>query len=51
VPPATVQPLASSQQAAPLPPPVEVRPAPGAMLARPRPPRPPMVLTPSFSNP
>jgi len=50
-PPATVQPLASTQQAAPLPPPVEVRPAPGAMLARPKPPRPPMVLTPSFSNP
>ncbi|WP_407155893.1 AsmA family protein [Bradyrhizobium sp. STM 3557] len=50
-PPATVQPLASSQQAAPLPPPVEVRPAPGAILARPKPPRPPMVLTPSFGNP
>jgi hypothetical protein len=50
-PPATVPPLASSQQAAPLPPPVEVRPAPGAMLGRPRPPRPPMVLTPQLGNP
>jgi large subunit ribosomal protein L24 len=50
-PPATVQPLASSQQAVPLPPPVEVRPAPGAILTRPKPPRPPMVLTPSFGNP
>jgi hypothetical protein len=50
-PPATVPPVAASQQLAPLPPPVEVRPAPGAMLAKPRPPRPPMVLTPPLSNP
>jgi hypothetical protein len=50
-PPATVPPVAASQQMAPLPPPVEVRPAPGAMLAKPRPPRPPMVLTPPLSNP
>ena len=49
--PAPMPPVASSQQAAPLPPPVEVRPAPGAMLARPKPPRPPMVLTPQLSNP
>jgi large subunit ribosomal protein L24 len=48
---ATVPPLAASQQMAPLPPPVEVRPAPGATLAKPRPLRPPMVLTPPLSNP
>jgi len=46
-----VPPLAASQQMAPLPPPVEVRPAPGATLAKPRPLRPPMVLTPPLSNP
>ncbi|MGH7064179.1 MAG: AsmA-like C-terminal region-containing protein, partial [Stellaceae bacterium] len=40
----TVPPMVS-QQAAPLPPPIEVRPAPGP-APRPRPPRPPMVLTP-----
>jgi large subunit ribosomal protein L24 len=49
--PATVPPIGSSQQAAPLPPPVEVRPAPGAILGRPRSPRPPMVLTPQIGNP
>jgi large subunit ribosomal protein L24 len=38
-----------SQQAAPLPPPIEVRPAPGP--PRPKPPRPPMVLTPPVSQP
>ena len=37
-----------SQQAAPLPPPIEVRPAPGA--ARPKP-RPPLVLTPPTAGP
>jgi large subunit ribosomal protein L24 len=35
------------QQAAPLPPPVEVRPPPGSPPAKPKPPRPPLVLTPS----
>ena len=50
-PPAAVAPLATSQQIAPLPPPVEIRPAPGAALAKPRPPRPPMVLTPQVTNP
>ena len=39
-----------SQQAAPLPPPIEVRPAPGvARPAKPR--RPPLVLTPPVANP
>jgi large subunit ribosomal protein L24 len=37
-----------SQQAAPLPPPIEVRPAPG--VARPAKP-PPLVLTPPVANP
>lgn len=44
-PPLTSPPLAS-QQAAPLPPPIEVRPAPGPAPAKPRP-KPPLVLTPS----
>ncbi len=40
-------PLASQQQAAPLPPPIEVRPAPGPPARpKPPPPRPPLVLTP-----
>ncbi|MDA9467424.1 AsmA family protein [Bradyrhizobium sp. CCBAU 53415] len=43
-PPLTGPPLAS-QQAAPLPPPIEVRPAPGPAPAKPRP-KPPLVLTP-----
>jgi hypothetical protein len=39
-----------SQQFAPLPPPIEVRPAPG--VARPAPkPRPPLVLTPPVAVP
>jgi len=48
-------PLASQQQVAPLPPPVEVRPPPGpapvpAPVAKPRP-RPPLSLTPQVANP
>jgi large subunit ribosomal protein L24 len=39
-----------SQQAAPLPPPIEVRPAPAPFKPKPPPPRPPLVLTPP-SNP
>jgi large subunit ribosomal protein L24 len=38
-----------SQQAAPLPPPIEVRPAPAPV--RPKPPRPPLVLTPPATQP
>jgi len=38
-----------SQQVAPLPPPIEVRPAPG--VARPPKPRPPMVLMPPAAGP
>jgi AsmA-like C-terminal region len=38
-----------SQQVAPLPPPIEVRPAPG--VARPAKPRPPLVLTPPVATP
>ena len=38
------------QQAAPLPPPIEVRPVPGA-IARPPKPKPPLVLTPPAANP
>jgi large subunit ribosomal protein L24 len=38
-----------SQQLSPLPPPIEVRPVPGA--ARPQRPRPPLVLTPPFASP
>nr|WP_306235168.1 AsmA-like C-terminal region-containing protein [Bradyrhizobium sp. Bra64] len=44
-PPHASPPLAS-QQAAPLPPPIDVRPAPGPPPAKPRP-KPPLVLTPS----
>ena len=51
LPPPAVRPSASvSQQVAPLPPPIEVRPAPGLLPARPKP-RPPMVLTPPPQNP
>jgi large subunit ribosomal protein L24 len=38
-----------SQQVAPLPPPIEVRPAPG--MVRPPKPRPPLVLTPPVAIP
>jgi large subunit ribosomal protein L24 len=40
-----------SQQAAPLPPPIEVRPAPGAAVVRPPKPKPPLVLTPPVAGP
>ena len=42
-------PVASQQQVAPLPPPIEVKPAPGA-AAKPKP-RPPLALTPQVANP
>jgi large subunit ribosomal protein L24 len=42
-------PSATQQQAAPLPPPIEVRPAPGA-AAKPKP-KPPLALTPQVANP
>ena len=48
-PPAPAPPVVS-QQAAPLPPPIEVRPAPAPFKPKPPPPRPPLVLTPP-SNP
>lgn len=41
----------ASQQAAPLPPPIEVRPAPGSAVARPPKLRPPLVLTPPVAAP
>jgi large subunit ribosomal protein L24 len=44
----TANPPVASQQLAPLPPPIEVRPAPG--IVRPKP-RPPLVLTPPIANP
>jgi hypothetical protein len=40
-----------SQQVAPLPPPIEVRPAPGPAPRPPKPRPPPLVLTPQFANP
>ena len=46
--PAPPAPVASQQQVAPLPPPIEVKPAPGA--AKPKP-RPPLALTPQVANP
>jgi large subunit ribosomal protein L24 len=51
-PPATppAPPPVVSQQAAPLPPPIEVRPAPGVVRPQPKP-RPPLVLTPPAANP
>jgi large subunit ribosomal protein L24 len=45
----TPTPPVVSQQLAPLPPPIEIRPAPGA-VARPKP-KPPLVLTPPIANP
>lgn len=48
-PPAMVPPVVS-QQAPPLPPPLEVRPAPGAAFVKPKP-RGPLVLTPQVTNP
>jgi uncharacterized protein involved in outer membrane biogenesis len=48
-PPATNAPVVS-QQVAPLPPPIDVRPAP-SVVARPPKPKPPLVLTPPVANP
>jgi uncharacterized protein involved in outer membrane biogenesis len=42
---------AVSQQLAPLPPPIEVRPAPGPGVVRPPKPKPPLVLTPPVASP
>ncbi len=49
VPPVTNPPVVS-QQVAPLPPPIDVRPAP-SLIARPPKPKPPLVLTPPVANP
>jgi large subunit ribosomal protein L24 len=49
-PPAVAPPPIVSQQVAPLPPPVDVKPAPGATPFKPKP-RGPMVLTPPVGNP
>ena len=49
VPQAPAAPVVSQQAAPPLPPPIEIRPAPG--LVRPPKPRPPLVLTPPAANP
>jgi uncharacterized protein involved in outer membrane biogenesis len=43
-------PVASQSQVAPLPPPIDVKPAPGAGVVKPRP-RPPLSLTPQVANP
>ncbi len=40
-----------SQQVVPLPPPIEIRPAPGALRPAPPKPRPPLVLTPPIASP
>lgn len=51
LPPVATAPVTSQPQVAPLPPPIEVRPAPGpAPVAKPRP-RPPLSLTPQVANP
>jgi large subunit ribosomal protein L24 len=47
--PAVPSPVTSQQQVAPLPPPIDVKPAPGA-AAKPKP-RPPVSLTPQVANP
>ncbi|THD48497.1 MAG: AsmA family protein [Bradyrhizobium sp.] len=49
MPPVTNPPVVS-QQVAPLPPPIDVRPAP-SLIARPPKPKPPLVLTPPVANP
>jgi hypothetical protein len=46
-PPAVAPPPIVSQQVAPLPPPIDVKPAPGSTAVKPKP-RPPMVLTPAI---
>jgi len=50
-PPTPNAPPAVSQQLAPLPPPIEVRPAPGPGVVRPPKPKPPLVLTPPVASP
>ena len=50
-PPTPNAPPAVSQQLAPLPPPIEVRPAPGPGVGRPPKPKPPLVLTPPVAGP
>jgi AsmA-like C-terminal region len=50
-PPSGVNPPVVSQQVAPLPPPIEVRPAPGPSVGRPPKPKPPLVLTPPVAAP
>jgi hypothetical protein len=47
-PPNPSAPLTSQQHVAPLPPPIDVKPAPGAMKPKPRP---PLALTPQVANP
>jgi hypothetical protein len=47
-PPAPSPPVAGQQQVAPLPPPIDVKPAPGAAKLKPRP---PLALTPQVANP
>jgi large subunit ribosomal protein L24 len=44
-------PVAGQPQVAPLPPPIDVRPAPGAAAKPKLPPRPPLALTPQVANP
>ncbi len=48
--PSVTNPPVVSQQVAPLPPPIDVRPAP-SLIARPPKPKPPLVLTPPVANP
>jgi large subunit ribosomal protein L24 len=50
-PPTPNAPPAVSQQLSPLPPPIEVRPAPGQGVVRPPKPKPPLVLTPPVASP
>ncbi|MCC8939685.1 hypothetical protein H8A99_25230, partial [Bradyrhizobium sp. Arg68] len=47
--PSVPPPVGSQPQLAPLPPPIDVKPLPGA--ARPKQPRPPLSLTPQVANP
>jgi uncharacterized protein involved in outer membrane biogenesis len=51
IPPAPNAPPVDSQQLAPLPPPIEVRPAPGPGVVRPPKRKPPLVLTPPVASP
>jgi large subunit ribosomal protein L24 len=45
---APAAPVAGAPQVAPLPPPIDVKPAPGAVRPKPRP---PLALTPQVANP